>query len=102
MSLPPFPSVSGLKPSELQVYTIEECQSCKQKTKRDFRVGDYIIGAAGTCEKCQGQKMIVLIYGEKKATQHRREGVGVSDRATSPRPSRLDRRRLQDPRMLSL
>jgi hypothetical protein len=67
MSLPPFPSTSGLKPSELHVYTTEECQSCKQRTKRDFKVGDYVMGAAGTCEKCQGQKMIVLIYGEKAA-----------------------------------
>ncbi len=67
MSLPYFPSTSGLKPSELHVYTIEECQNCKEKTKRDFKVGDYIVGAAGTCEKCQGQKMIVLIYGEKAA-----------------------------------
>ncbi|MDV3244318.1 MAG: hypothetical protein LYZ66_03980 [Nitrososphaerales archaeon] len=66
MSFPPsFPSASGQKPSELHVYTIEECQTCKEKTKRDFKVGDYIVGAAGTCAKCQGQKMIVLIYGEK-------------------------------------
>ncbi|HUK79142.1 MAG TPA: hypothetical protein VLU91_00585 [Nitrososphaerales archaeon] len=65
MSLPPFPSTSGLKPSELQVYTIEECQNCKQTTKRGFKVGDYIMGATGTCEKCQGQRLIVLIYGEK-------------------------------------
>lgn len=64
-SLPPFPSTSGQKPSELHVYAIEECQNCKQKTKRDFKVGDYIMGAAGTCEKCRGQKMVVLIYGEK-------------------------------------
>jgi hypothetical protein len=42
MSLPLFPSTSGLKPSELHVYTIEECQNCKQKTKRDFKVGDFV------------------------------------------------------------
>lgn len=65
MSLPFFPSTSGLKPSDLHVYTIEECQNCKEKTKRDFKVGDYITAAAGTCEKCQGQKMIILVYGEK-------------------------------------
>ena len=66
MSFPlSFPSTSGLKPSELHVYTIEECQNCKEKTKRDFKVGDYILSPAGTCEKCQGQKMIVSIYGEK-------------------------------------
>jgi hypothetical protein len=65
MSLPPFPSFSGLKPGELHVYTIEECGSCKQKTKRDFKTGDYVAGAAGVCEKCKGQKTIILIYGEK-------------------------------------
>lgn len=65
MSLPPFPSFSGQKPSELHVYTIEECQDCKQKTKRDFRTGDYIAGEAGTCEKCHGKKLITLIYGER-------------------------------------
>ena len=51
MSLPPFPSTSGVKPSELRVVTIEECQSCKEKTKRDFKVGDYVVQEAGTCEK---------------------------------------------------
>jgi DnaJ-class molecular chaperone len=65
MSLPSFPSTSGLKPSELHVYTIEECQSCGQKTKRDFKVGDFVMGEAGICEKCQGKKTIALIYGEK-------------------------------------
>ena len=64
LSFPGFPSTSGIKPSELHVYTIEECQSCKQKTKRDFKVGDYIAGDAGTCEKCHGKMMIVSIYGE--------------------------------------
>jgi len=49
----------------LHVYTIEECQGCKQKTKRDFKVGDYITGEAGTCEECRGKKIIVSIYGEK-------------------------------------
>jgi NAD-dependent SIR2 family protein deacetylase len=67
MSRPPPlpPSASGAKPSELRVYTIEECQNCKVKTKREFKMGDYIVGEAGICEKCQGKKMIVLIYGEK-------------------------------------
>jgi NAD-dependent SIR2 family protein deacetylase len=65
MSLPPWPSASGDKPVELHVYTIEECGNCGQKTKRDFKVGDYIMAEAGTCEKCQGKKAITLIYGEK-------------------------------------
>jgi len=65
MSFPSFPSTSGDRPADLHVFTIEECQTCRQKTKRDFRVGDYIMQEAGTCEKCQGRKMIMSIYGEK-------------------------------------
>jgi hypothetical protein len=65
MSLPPFPSFSGLKPNQLHVYTIEECGNCKQKTKRDFKPGDYVAGIAGVCEKCQSKKIIILIYGEE-------------------------------------
>jgi hypothetical protein len=65
MSLPPWPSASGDRPVELHVYTIEVCQGCGLKTKRDFKVGDYIMGEAGTCEKCQGKKTISSIYGEK-------------------------------------
>lgn len=56
---------SGLRPSELRVYTIEECPTCKLKMKRDFQVGDYVVGAGGTCEKCHAQRTIVMIYGEK-------------------------------------
>ncbi len=65
MSLPPIPLASGARPSELHVYTIEECQSCGQKTKRDFKVGDYILQDVGDCEKCKGKKVISLIYGDK-------------------------------------
>ncbi len=63
MSLPR--TASGLKPRELRVYTIEECPNCKQKTKRDFKVGDYIVGMGGACEKCHAQRIITLIYGER-------------------------------------
>jgi hypothetical protein len=72
MSLPMIPFASGAKPSELHVYTIEECQSCGQKTKRDFKVGDYVLGEAGSCAKCQGKKTITLIYGEKLLGRARR------------------------------
>jgi hypothetical protein len=65
MSLPPYSSGSGLKPRDLRVYTIEECPSCKQKTKRDFKAGDYIVGEGGICDKCKGKRIIVLIYGER-------------------------------------
>ncbi len=69
MSLPPIRLASGARPSELHVYTIEECQNCGQKTKRDFKVGDYILQEAGECDKCKGRKVISLIYGDK--IQHR-------------------------------
>jgi len=71
MSLPPIPSTSGAKVSQLHVFTIEECQSCKEKTKRDFKVGDYIAGSAGACEKCHGQKIISMIYGEEATPRKR-------------------------------
>jgi len=81
MSLLPFPSTSGTKPSELHVYTIEECQSCKQKTKRDFKVGDYVTGDAGVCDKCQGKRMIILIYGEK-VSKRRRSSRGNQEKSS--------------------
>jgi hypothetical protein len=71
MSLPMIPYASGLRPSELRVYTIEECQGCKQKTKRDFKPGDFVAREAGVCEKCQGKKVITLIYGEAAPKQRR-------------------------------
>ena len=64
-SLPSFPSTSGAKPSALHVYTVEECQNCKQRLKRDFKTGDYVMGIGNTCDKCHAQRVIVLIYGEE-------------------------------------
>jgi hypothetical protein len=77
MSLPYIPYASGEKPSELHVYTIEECPNCGQKTKRDFKVGDYVVGEAGICEKCQGKKTIISIYGEK-ISKHQGPRRGLS------------------------
>lgn len=57
------------------MYAIEECQGCGKKTKKVFGVGDYIVGNAGVCEKCQGRKMIILIYGEKASNRR-----GAQDR----------------------
>ena len=68
MSLPPYSSASGIRPRELHVYTIEECPNCKEKTKRDFKAGDYITATGGMCEKCKGKRVIVLIYGERGVT----------------------------------
>jgi len=74
MSLPYIPYASGVRPSELHVYAIEECLNCGQKTKRDFKVGDYIMEEAGICGKCQGRKTIIQIYGEKAPTRAGEQG----------------------------
>jgi len=54
MSLPYIPYTSGVRPSELHVYAIEECQSCARKAKREFKMGDYIMEEAGICGKVRG------------------------------------------------
>jgi len=65
VSTPMWYFASGLKPSELLVCTIEECPNCKKKTKREFKVGDYIMGTGGTCEECHVSRVIAMIYGEE-------------------------------------
>ncbi|MEM3437890.1 MAG: hypothetical protein QXP55_05120 [Nitrososphaerales archaeon] len=47
------------------VFTIEECDSCHLKMKRDFRLGDYIYKEGGECSKCKGKTKIIMIYSEK-------------------------------------
>jgi hypothetical protein len=71
----------------LHVFTIEECQNCKEKTKRDFKVGDYITAAAGTCAKCQGQKMIILVYGEKVLQRGEDKGRAGPQSGAPPSPT---------------
>jgi len=50
--------------SKDSVYTIEECSSCGAKTKRAFRLGDYVFKAGDKCAKCASQTMIVQIAAE--------------------------------------
>ena len=46
-------------------YTIEECGSCGLKTKREFKLGDYVFKEMGECSKCKGKTTISMIYAEK-------------------------------------
>jgi rRNA maturation protein Nop10 len=50
--------------AKFNVYTIEECPACGQKTKRAFQVGDYITKDGAKCSKCGNITKITLIYAE--------------------------------------
>lgn len=50
--------------AKFNVYTIEECPACGQKTKRAFQVGDYITKDGAPCSKCGNVSKITLIYAE--------------------------------------
>lgn len=44
--------------------TIEQCESCKQDTKRKFVGGDYVFKETSLCVSCKGQLRITKIFGE--------------------------------------
>ena len=50
--------------AKFNVYTIEECPACGQKTKRAFQAGDYITKDGANCSKCGNVTKITLIYAE--------------------------------------
>jgi rRNA maturation protein Nop10 len=50
--------------AKFNVYTIEECPACGQKTKRAFQLGDYITKDGANCSKCGNATKITLIYAE--------------------------------------
>lgn len=52
------------KKAKPQVFTIEECPACGQKTKRGFQAGDYVTKEGGKCAKCGNPTRITLIYAE--------------------------------------
>ena len=46
------------------VYTIEECNQCGLKTKRTFKLGDFVYKIGELCNKCKGSTLITMIYAE--------------------------------------
>jgi len=50
--------------AKFNVYTIEECPACGQKTKRAFQLADYITKDGANCSKCGNVTKITLIYAE--------------------------------------
>jgi hypothetical protein len=48
-----------------EIYSEDTCQSCGEKTRRQFEEGDYIYRSGVRCEKCSSSKTLVTaIYGE--------------------------------------
>ena len=45
-------------------FTVEQCNSCKKETKRKFTESDYVFKETSKCSNCQGQLIIVKIFGE--------------------------------------
>jgi hypothetical protein len=53
------------KRMKLPVFTLEECQQCHMKTKRPFKIGDYVFSAGGQCQNCKGATLIVAVFAEQ-------------------------------------
>ena len=45
-------------------YTIQQCHSCKEQSKRKFSDGDYVFKEFSKCSSCDGQIMVAKIFGE--------------------------------------
>jgi hypothetical protein len=58
-----IPSIGEKRP-KMPVFTIEECLSCSLKTKRPFKLGDFVFKDAGECAHCHSRTRISMIYAE--------------------------------------
>ena len=45
-------------------YTIQQCNSCKEQSKRKFSDGDYVFKDISKCSSCDGQIIVTKIFGE--------------------------------------
>ncbi len=45
-------------------YTLEQCDSCREQSKRKFSQGDYVFKDISKCSSCEGQVSITKIFGE--------------------------------------
>ena len=52
------------KKETLEPYTLEQCGSCKEQSKRKFSKGDYVFKEVSKCSSCEGQIKIIKIFGE--------------------------------------
>jgi hypothetical protein len=48
-----------------EIFTEDTCQSCGEKTRRQFEDGDYVYGTGMQCKKCSSANTLVTaVYGE--------------------------------------
>ena len=45
-------------------FSVEQCVSCKKESKRKFQEDDYVFKETSKCSSCQGQLLIIKIFGE--------------------------------------
>jgi len=45
-------------------YTLEQCDSCSEQSRRKFSEGDYVFKEMSKCSSCEGQVRITKIFGE--------------------------------------
>ncbi len=57
-------SIDKEKDKQHVVYTIEQCKICGVKNKRTFKVGDYVFKDGGSCLRCSGSTLVIMIYAE--------------------------------------
>ena len=58
-----FPSIGEKRP-KMPVFTVEDCSNCGTKTKRAFRIGDYVFKEGAECAKCHSKTLISMIFAE--------------------------------------
>ena len=45
-------------------FTVEQCESCHNESKRKFKDDDFIFKETSQCNSCKGQLRISKIFGE--------------------------------------
>ena len=48
----------------IAAYTLQQCNSCKERSNRKFSEGDYVFKEISKCSSCDGQVIITKIFGE--------------------------------------
>ena len=48
----------------VNAYTLQQCDTCKEQSKRKFSDEDYVFKEISKCSSCNGQVIITRIFGE--------------------------------------
>jgi len=54
------------KKEEIRIpFTVEQCESCNEESKRRYKDGDYVFKEISSqCDSCKGKLRISKIFGE--------------------------------------